>query len=264
MTELQQQNAAKLNTWAEGLSQEQVYLFEHLPILHDMKAFLEYLGSNKVVGTKSTGNLPLKAVREICGKFTFPPPLEEKIGNRVFKVRSEEEVWPLLFIHIIAVQSGMITGGAAQAWQLTEEGKAFAQLSPPVQGFLLFIHWWTRVDWLMAFPFAGMGDELPAGFEEKARACLLELPLGQPAPYAPFADRLIAQGGLTWGGSLESENAKEYLHAGLQRMVIHPLALFGVLDSEFVTKNEGGYEVRSLASITLTPQGKSMLELAAK
>jgi hypothetical protein len=55
---------------------------------------LAYLRDNKVTGTQSTGNLPLKAVREICAQIVNPPKLEEVIGEYVYRVRSESEVWP--------------------------------------------------------------------------------------------------------------------------------------------------------------------------
>ena len=65
----------------------------------DMVTFLSYLNKNRVVGTQSTGNLPLKAVREICAQFVNQPVLDAKIGDKVFKLRSEDDVWPLFSSH---------------------------------------------------------------------------------------------------------------------------------------------------------------------
>lgn len=78
-----------------------------------MLTFLDYLSKNRTVGTQSTGNLPLKAVHAICERFVDPPKLEQTIGGHAFKVRSEDEVWPLLFVHTLAFHSGLVDGGAA-------------------------------------------------------------------------------------------------------------------------------------------------------
>ncbi|MEW5939286.1 MAG: plasmid pRiA4b ORF-3 family protein, partial [Chloroflexota bacterium] len=71
---------AQIANWASGLDANQIALTESLAVRRDMVTFLSYLKENRVVGTQSTGNLPLKAIREICAKFVNPPVLDEKIG----------------------------------------------------------------------------------------------------------------------------------------------------------------------------------------
>jgi hypothetical protein len=151
-----------------------------------------------VVGTQATGNLPLKAIGEICAKFVNPPVLEKSIGDHVYKVRSEDDVWPLLFVHHLAFHSGMVTGGQTKIWKVTADGQIFPQLPVPVQTFLVFVHWWTHVDWTIAFPVSGLEDGLPENFKPAIFDRLQGLPVGENVPFESFADNVIEQSGLTW------------------------------------------------------------------
>jgi hypothetical protein len=105
--------------------------------------------------------LSLTAIHAICGKFVNPPKLEETINGKTFKVRSEDEVWPLLFVHILAFHARLVDGGPARRWKVTPEGELFLQLPPTVQVFFLFVHWMIECDWAIAYPVSGLADGLP-------------------------------------------------------------------------------------------------------
>ena len=128
-----------LIAWVQNLSVEQIRTFESLSLRRNMLTFLDYLSKNRTVGTQATGNLPLKAVYEICGKFVPPLVLTETIDGHTYKVRSEDDVWPLLFVHTLAVDASLVTGGPARIWKVTPEEQLFSQSPPPVQVFFLFL-----------------------------------------------------------------------------------------------------------------------------
>src|SRR5689334_17841986 len=75
---------------------------EKLSIRRNMITLLAYVRDNKVIGTQSTGNMPLKAVREVTACFVDPPQLDTTIGERTYRLRSETEVWSLYYLHILA------------------------------------------------------------------------------------------------------------------------------------------------------------------
>ncbi len=258
--EEQQATQEALIAWVQNLTPEQNQVFESLPLRRDILTFLDYLSHNRVVGTQSTGNLPLKAVREIYAKFVNPPGLEETVGGHVYKVRSEDDVWPLMFVHHLAFFSGMVTGGQARIWKVTAEGQIFPQLPAPVQIFLMFVHWWALIDWTIAFPVSGLADGLPGSFKPVAFVCLQELPVGENAPFEPFADRVIAQSGLTWP-SINQANAHSIMQAVVKRTVVDIMETFGVLKCEHAIDNSKGYKLKKLAHIRLTPIGKGLLDL---
>ncbi len=246
--------------WAQNLTQEQTDGFISLALLHDMQTFIDYLLENRTVGTQSTGNLPLKAVRAICSRFVVPPALDETIGEHIYKLRSEDDVRLLFYIHILAEVSGLVTVGSGRVWKVTEEGEKYSQLLPSIQTLLLLDRWWNLADWTMGFPFSGFKAGLPIDFGQITLSCLLNMPAGKTNPYDVFADDLIKQSGLIW--PIENQvSARDILHSAIERMVINPLVGFGVLECSYSTKIIGSSGFKKIATIRLTPIGKEMLEL---
>jgi Plasmid pRiA4b ORF-3-like protein len=260
MSDAQKHSFEKLIAWVDGLSSKQLNQFDSLPVRRNMLAFITYLLEHRTVGTQSTGNLPLKAVRAICERFVNPPVLDETIGDHTYRVRSEDDVYPLFYIHTLANAGGLVTGGPARIWKVTEDGEKYLQIPSAIGIAFLLTHWWFLVDWTINFPFEGFSQGLPAEFNMKALACLLDLPVGKMFSYGTFADNLIKQSGLIW--PIENEvSAWTILHSAIEHMVIDPLVTFGAMETKYGTKMIGGEGFRELTAIRLTTVGKGMLEL---
>lgn len=249
----------KIVNWAVGLDKKQLALVESLALRRDMVTFLSYLNKNRVVGTQSTGNLPLKAVREICAQFVHPPALEEKIGDKIYKIRSEDDVYLLYYLHTLASMGGFVMGGQARVWKLTTEGYEFLNVPASIQLGFMFALWWHQTDWRIAFPFSGLDRGLPKGFDTISLKSLLELPVGRSISYEPFADKLIKETRFAWP-SVDQTFAQSTLRSAVARMVIYPLSHFGILEYELKEKTSDGYKSKYLAQIRLTPFGKGLLE----
>ncbi len=252
-------NLAKIPIWANGLDKKQLAWAESLAERRDMVTFLTYLKDSRPVGTQSTGNLPLKAVREICAKFVNPLVLDEKIGDKVYKLRSEDNVWPLYYLHTLASMGGFVAGGQARAWKLTSEGDAFLSAHAPIQIGLMLALWWHRTDWRVAFPVSGLDRGLPSDFNKITLKRLLELPTGKSTSYKSFADQLIKETRFTWP-SLDQTFVNDTMRSAIERMVISPLVQFGVMESEYGMEDIGGSKFSKLSKIRLTPFGKGLLE----
>ncbi len=249
----------RIANWTSGLDQEQITVIDTLALRRDMVTLLTYFKEKRPVGTQSTGNLPLKAVREICAQFVNPPVLDEKIGGKLYKLRSEEDVFALFYLHMLASTGGLVTGGQARVWKLTSSGEDFLNAAPPLQlGFMLDV-WWHYEDWRIAFPVSGLSQGLPVNFRKIILRGLLELPVGETSDYEPFADELIKETRFTWS-SLDQDVSKMIRRSAIARMVIYPLADFGVLEYEHKERTNNGYTSKYLAEIRLTPLGKGLLE----
>ena len=235
---------------------------EAAPIRQNMVTLLAFVRDNKVVGTQSTGNLPLKAVREVTARFTNPPQLDTKIGGRTFQLHSEEEVWPLHFLHILADVGGLIETGRARRWQITAQAKRVLETAPPVQAAFLLAVWWHKVNWLVAYPYSGMGDNLPYLFSKTTLAGLRSLPTGTYVSFSDYATKLIGSTGLTWTAQ-ESRFADSALRASIERMVIDILADFGALKCRYRKEPLGKGTITKLAAFQVTPWGKALLEAVA-
>jgi len=106
--------------------------------------------------------MPLKAIREVTACFVDPPVLETTIGSRTNKIRSEDDVWELRFLHILAEVGGLLTTGQARRWRLAPAGHTFLDTPSLFQVSFLLSVWWHRVNWLVPYPFTGMGEALHA------------------------------------------------------------------------------------------------------
>ena len=245
--------------WIQALPDDQQAVAENLPLRRDMITLLAYLRDNKVTGTQSTGNLPLKAVHEICAQFVNPPLLDKSIGDHVYRVRSETEVWPLYFKHVLASVGGLAAGGLGRRWKLTPLGDQFLVAPAPLQVWHLFTTWWTQINWLIAYPFGFEDGYLPDGFARLTLMHLLDLPIGDLVPFEAFADQMIEDAGLIWPIQ-DQEMGRHILQGIIERVVIDPLADFGILEIEYVPHKMLGEEFREPSAFRIAPFGRGQLE----
>ena len=242
-------------------SPEMIQQVEELPLRRDMMTLLQYVQGSKVVGTQTTGNLPLRAVREVTALFVNPPQLDHRIGDRVYRLRTEADVWPLYFLHILAEVGELVLIAPARRWRVTADGESFLEMDPLLQVSFLLTIWWRRVNWLVAYPLEGMGEWLPRGFGQTVLTHLRALPVGAEIPFEEFADGIIEETGLTWTAQVHS--APFILRTSIERMVINILARFGALTREYRQESLGKGTVSRLDTFKVTAMGKVLLEAVA-
>ncbi len=250
-------------SWAKALAADQRLLAESLPLRRDMLTVLTYLHDNRVTGTQSTGNLPLKAVREICARFVVPPNLEDRIGDHVYRARSEMDVWPLLFLHTLAAAAGWLIGGPARRWRLTPAGERMLGAAAPEQVWLMLKTWWTQVDWAMAWPWQYGDGDLPEAFTQVTLRRLLALPVGELTSFDTFADQMIAGARLVWPNP-DPEIAGVALHGLVASVVIAPLRDFGILEAKYERHRTLGSGYKELVAFRVTPFGQGLLRSIGK
>jgi len=231
---------------------------EELALRRDMLTLLTYVRDNKVVGTQSTGNMPLKAVREVTACFVNPPVLEETIGDHTYRLRSETDIWPLYFLHVLAEVGKLLDVAPARRWRLTRSGEEFLNAPPVIQVLVLLSIWWYQVNWLVAYSFVGMGDALPPALNTIALAHLRALPVERAVAFEPFADELIAKAGLRWT-SRDTTFHRSALHSAVEFMVINILKNFGVLKVAYREEPLGLGTISTLDTFELTPLGNVLL-----
>jgi len=249
----------RITVWSQGLKKEQQAFAESLAVRRDMVTLLKYFKEKHPVGTQSTGNLKLKDVREVCAQFVNPPVLDEKIGDKVYKLRSEEDVVWLFFLHMLANTGGMVTGGLSRVWRLTPAGEAFLNFPAPIQLGIMFSIWWHEEDWRIAFPVSGLDRGLPPDFRKITLARLRELKVGKSVSSEQFADELIVMTRLTWP-SEDQTFVQDILRSVIERLVIYPLASFACLECKYRMRTRYGFKSKELVEIRLTPLGKGLLE----
>jgi len=244
--------------WLQALSEEQNKPADDLPLRRDVVTLLTYLRDHKVTGTQSTGNFPLKDVYAVCAQFVHPPKMEEIIWKTTYRVRSEDEVWPLKFTHILASISGLITGGLGRRWKLTRLGEDYLSAGPASQAWQLAAAWWIRGNWATATSHSFAYGYVPRRFTQTALQLLLDLPTGEPTAFDAFADRLIAESGLVYPVS-DQEYARRSLHATIHQILVDPLTDLGLLNTEYRASEILGADFPEPASLLVSPMGRTFL-----
>jgi hypothetical protein len=245
--------------WSHSLPEDQLRVVEELPLRRDVIALLTYLRDNRVIGTPSTGNLPLKAVNEICAQFVNPPVLEICIGEHIYRARSETDVWPLHFRHILVSLGQLATGGKGRRWKLTQRGERFLKEPALQQVWLLVTTWWMKANWSIASPYYIDDESLPDGFSRLALEQMRDLPVGIPVDFKRFADRMIKESDMVWD-SPNKANARQVLSCVIERTLVNILAEFGILQKEYVPHENLGEEFQQLSTFQITSFGRGLLE----
>jgi len=227
-----------------------------------MVTFLSFVRDNKIIGTSGTGNMPLKAVRAVAPLLSKPPRLEIAIGEHIYPRRSEQDVWSLYFLHILAEVGRLIDTGRSRRWKLTAQGEQFLAVEPDLQLTFTLAVWWHRVNWLVSYPYEGMGGDLPYGFSNTALAQLRAIPTGIDISFAEYANDLIEVTDLVWGAP-ESPIADDMLRGSVERMIVDVLAMCGALERFYKTRRSLGVRLRVLTTIRLTPLGRALVEAMA-
>lgn len=166
---------------------------------------------------------------------------------------------PFTFCTVWPIVGRWLVGGPAQLLVVTLDGARFLTASPLVQVWMLFVTWWEGINWLIAYPFEGMGESLPPHFKKTTLAHLLSLPVGTRIPFEPFADRLIQETGLKWTAP-DMTHAQMLLHGAIGRMVIGIRADFEVVEPEYQDKPLGKGTIPELVAFKMISFGKSLLE----
>ena len=251
-----------ISDWLGSLTEEDRSQLEELPLRRDTVHLLSYLRDHRITGTQSTGNLPLKAIREVTTSFVHPPALERKIGERIYKIRSEYDLWPVYFIHALLETGGLLQGGPARRLRLTSKGEQFLVSEPPLQVWFLLETWWYHTNWQIAAPFTGLGDNLPYYFVLTTLEHLLELPVGTPIAYEVFADRLIQATSLKWHAS-NLPKARDSLHRSIESAVINILCDFRAAERIEKEAKISSYSYKVLSAFKITRLGRGLLQTVA-
>ncbi|MBN1837231.1 MAG: plasmid pRiA4b ORF-3 family protein [Spirochaetales bacterium] len=229
-----------------------------LALRRDVESLLTYIRDHKATGTQSTGNLPLKAVAEIAARFVDPPALERRIGEHVYRFRSEEDVWPVYFAHELTRGAELASGGCGRRWRLTPTGERFLAAPAAGQVACLFAAWWYRVDWQITLRVGLFAGELPQTVRDIVLRLLEGCAAGQDVEFGAFVERLGEQVGWTWTPHAP-EYAERRIGWAVESMVIEPLSDFGVLSARYAKDPESLFGGERLVSFALTDFGRALL-----
>ena len=184
-----------------------------------------------------------------------------RLGNKVYPARSEEEVWPVYFVHILANRADLIAGGPGRRWRLTKRGERYFDAPADVQVRALLVAWWHQVNWTVATHYNIFDEVFSSEFPRSSQKLFKQLEVGQWMEYEPFVDRLIKEIGLRWEAEAEeSERIREYIGLSLERMLIEPLEALGMLTGQRSRNEDAPFSRERLRAFSLTAFGRMLFE----
>lgn len=248
--------SAVRSDWTRSITSEERVAVCELPLRRDMVNLLSYLHEHNVKGTKATGNFPLKHVRAISAGFVHPPVLDQKIGDRVYKLRSEDEVRSLQRLHVFACLAGLIHGGEDMRWVLLEQGEIFLLLAPEEQVWYLVKTYFKKYNWLLEYHY-----EIEADLDaliEVVVDILVDYPVETDISMTEFVSDVESRLVMDFGGS-DIESERDRRHLFLEKVVVKPLADFGLLERVETIEHIESYEISALKAIRLTSLSQRLL-----
>ena len=254
-----QQYAGLPDDWARATEAQRLSLARRLPLRRNTQTLLKYLEDTRVTGTSTQGNLPLKAVREIAVRFIDPPALERRAGGTVYPVRSEQDLRLLYFVRILSAGGGLLQGGPGRRWKVTPLGEWYLAAGPQEQVWHLFCSWWVAVDWSQVWGYALEAASLERLFRRQVLESLLALPVDAQRSFANYAQKLIDQSAIN-PPVKDEDLAGLLLQTSVEKLVVDPLAAFGVLKRRYQPSSLLGERNPELAAIQITGFGRSLLE----
>ena len=249
--------------WTESLSAAERAAAKELPLRRDVMVLLAYLRDHRVTGTSALGNLPLKVVREVSAQFVEPPVLDTQIGDHVYPLQSESDIWPLYFRHLLASLGGLIEGGPNRRWRPTPAGAKFLDADAPAQVWVLWLTWWTQVNWAVAAPYFLEGTIVSSYVIHKVLGYLLKLEADEWIDFHLFADGLVSDTGMTCEIE-DQERAQGMLRTVIEQMVVNPLADFGALEAHYEPREPLRRWRPELTRIRMTPLGRRLFEVTQR
>jgi hypothetical protein len=216
--------------WTREISSKYAEVAKSLPIRRDLVTLLNYLKTNRVKGTNATGNFPRKDIRAITAMFVNPPELDLKLGDRVFEMRSEDEVPELMFVHILANTAGLIYGGESLQWTVTELGEDFLRRDPIFQTWYLTAYWFDHINWYYLYPYDDFDSVLDLRkFEALIYDVFLNIPLSEKVTVQYLIDKINEKSPLwiTYSSARDDFHEKFYF---LYKVLLKPFDRFGIIN----------------------------------
>ncbi len=245
------------NEWTEHISPEDKAAAQQVPMRCDMITMLNYLLENKVKGTDAKGNFPLKHVRGIVAGFVNPPKLDLVLGDRVYELRTEDEVRDLARLHALASVAGLIMGGENMVWTVTEQGKRFLTLAPEEQVWYLLMTWFKSFNWHYEYGYSNAAFD-SAIFAQAAVVFFKSCEVDQTISMEALREGIAAQMAFDFevADPVSQQHRQDFY---IKHVLVMPLSQFGILTQVIEEIVMDTYTHTDLQGVRLTDFGKGLL-----
>ncbi|RLE08900.1 hypothetical protein DRZ78_00195 [Candidatus Aerophobetes bacterium] len=235
---------------------------EKINFFQDFLTFLKYVEENQVKLTQK-GNITLKNLGEIVKQLVIPIRMEEKIGGRVFRVRSEEELSYVHKIHILADLMRLVRKRKGKLVICKKSKHHFDLFPHNVQFQILWSTYWHHLNWAYFHPY---GEENIAEILQNNRDYVKKVFLdlnrkfkNEWINFSYLSKRLEKDLELTWYDA-NGVNRPDILYLEIEAVLINEFKLFGLVETR-KKKEKKWPHLERLVSFRLTSLGRKILSI---
>lgn len=229
-------------------------------ILVDLRALLDHVGERGLALT-DTGRLRIADVRAINARFAEPEELDQRLGDRTFSFRREDEAWRVHLLRLVAQAAGLLDARLGRV-RRTARARSFARLGGSEAVRLLFVAWWWKGAWDLISASAPVEQRL-----ERDRGAALRglIDLGT-------SQRTIGKLGARLRETVASELGPD-LHPALSdegwgfaawRVCFKPLSAFDGCLASYAVREINGHPFEELSAVRISESGSGLLEAAVE
>ena len=230
--------------------------FEEEELIHDFKVFIDYIVKNKIKLTPKNGWIPRKHIYAINSLFKSPKQLEDKVGDKIFKLREEPQYSRFYFLDLLAGATGCIELSEKNMLIEGREYKYFMQMGGIDKKRWLVLSWWFAMDWenwMQEGNFGGLmqkkkfllGSYLQSWLDKRGRV-----------DFKKICKDLRNGLNLRWEAPSQ-DYAKELINWGIERCLLLPLVYFNII--ELVHKKDK-FGIEQTIGFYIKPLGRIFLE----
>jgi hypothetical protein len=230
--------------------------FEKEELIYDFKVFINYVVNNKIKLTPKNAWIPAKYIYAINSLFRNPAQLDEKIGNKVYKLREEPSYSRFYFLDLLAGASGCIEVDEKDVLVKGKNYDRFMKMGGMDKKRWLILSWWFNMDWENWMPQGDFGklmqekklllaDHLQSWLDKRGRV-----------DFKKSSRKLREVLNLRWEAPSQ-DYAPKLINWGIERCLLIPLLYFDII--ELVCK-KGKYNIEETVGFYIKPVGRIFLE----
>jgi len=229
--------------------------FEEEEFIYDFKVFLSYITSHKVRLTPKMQWIPVKHIYAINSLFKHPASLQEKIGEKVYKLREEIGYSRFYFIDLLSLASECLVVNDKQILTKGPQYDNFMQADAFFKKLGLVISWWFDLYWDSWMPEGDFGQMLDS--RKLYMIPYLEKVLHKQGMISvkEFSRPLIEGLSLKWSAS-SPDIARDLMEWGIERCILLPLSYFDIVRLEY---RENKYGLQEIGGFYIKPDGRIFL-----
>jgi len=230
--------------------------FEEEELIHDFKVFTHYIVKNKIKITPKNGWIPRKHIYAINSLFKNPKQLEDKVGDKIFRLRGELEYPRFYFLDLLAGASRCIELKGKDMLVEGREYKNFMKMGGIDKKRWLVLSWWFNMDWenwmqegdfgeLMQKKKFLLGSYLQSWLDKRGRV-----------DFKKICKDLRNGLSLRWEAPSQ-DYAKELINWGIERCLLLPLVYFNIIE---IVHKKDKFGIEQTIGFYIKPLGRIFLE----